>query len=194
MGENPWNIYFWDTATSFFEEAYCSSTKTSYFHELQWQRPAGYGAVLRQWGMEHKCSMGRLQVLSKVFSKYQRTKICMCADNNGYETHLLQPNQLGSPTGYSAIIYESRTNDVWSNMGISWNRGTPKSSILTGFSIINQIFWGYPIYGTPQMIHIFKTYPSYICTTSLIHRSPLGSPRLDLRSLPQKETPSWNCV
>ena len=26
-------------------------------------------------------------------------------------------------------------------MGVSWNRGTPKSSILVGFSLINQPFW-----------------------------------------------------
>ena len=36
-------------------------------------------------------------------------------------------------------------------MEVSWNGGTPKSSTLIGFSIINQPFWGSPIYGTPQM-------------------------------------------
>ena len=30
------------------------------------------------------------------------------------------------------------------NMGVSENSGTPKSSILIGFSIINHPFWGYP--------------------------------------------------
>ena len=35
------------------------------------------------------------------------------------------------------------------NMGVSKNRGTPKSSILTGFSIINHPFWGTPILETP---------------------------------------------
>ena len=29
--------------------------------------------------------------------------------------------------------------------------GTPKSSILKGFSIINQPFWGSPMYGNPHM-------------------------------------------
>ena len=29
-------------------------------------------------------------------------------------------------------------------MGVSKNRGTPKSSILIGFSITNHPFWGYP--------------------------------------------------
>ena len=35
------------------------------------------------------------------------------------------------------------------NMEVSWNRGTPKSSILVGCSIINHPFWGSPIYGNP---------------------------------------------
>ena len=32
------------------------------------------------------------------------------------------------------------------HMGVSKNRGTPKSSILIGFSIINHPFWGYPYF------------------------------------------------
>ena len=36
-------------------------------------------------------------------------------------------------------------------MDVSENRGTPKSSILIGFSIINHPFWGTPIFGTPHM-------------------------------------------
>ena len=36
-------------------------------------------------------------------------------------------------------------------MDVSENRGTPKSSILIGFSIVNHPFWGTPIFGN---IHI----------------------------------------
>ena len=36
-------------------------------------------------------------------------------------------------------------------MRVSLNRGTPISSSLMGFSIVNHRFWGSPIYGTPQM-------------------------------------------
>ena len=36
-------------------------------------------------------------------------------------------------------------------MGISKNNGTPKSSILVGFSHINHPFWGIPIFGNIQM-------------------------------------------
>ena len=39
------------------------------------------------------------------------------------------------------------------HMGVSKNNGTPKSSILIGFSIINHPFWGTIIFGTP---HIFR--------------------------------------
>ena len=37
-------------------------------------------------------------------------------------------------------------------MDVSGNSGTPKSSILIGFSIINHPFWGTSIFGN---IHIF---------------------------------------
>ena len=36
-------------------------------------------------------------------------------------------------------------------MGVSKNRGTPKSSILMVFSIINHPFWGTPIFGNTQI-------------------------------------------
>ena len=36
-------------------------------------------------------------------------------------------------------------------MDVSENSGTPKSSILIGFSIINHPFWGTPIFGNTQM-------------------------------------------
>ena len=37
-------------------------------------------------------------------------------------------------------------------MDVSENSGTPKSSILIGFSIINNPFWGTPIFGNTHMI------------------------------------------
>ena len=36
-------------------------------------------------------------------------------------------------------------------MGVSKNSGTPKSSILIGFSIINHPFWGTIIFGNTHM-------------------------------------------
>ena len=37
-------------------------------------------------------------------------------------------------------------------MDVSENRGTPKSCILMGFSIINHPFWGTPIFGNTHMV------------------------------------------
>ena len=37
-------------------------------------------------------------------------------------------------------------------MGVSWNGGTPKSSILMGLSIINHPFGGTTIYGNPYIL------------------------------------------
>ena len=36
-------------------------------------------------------------------------------------------------------------------MGVSKNNGTPKSSILIGFSLINHPFWGTPIFGNTHI-------------------------------------------
>ena len=61
------------------------------------------------------------------------------------------------------------THTVWSNftnisgwnfqMDVSENSGTPKSSILIGFSIINHPFWGTPIFGNTQIVLILPKPP-----------------------------------
>ena len=40
---------------------------------------------------------------------------------------------------------------IWVFHGVSKNSGTPRSSILIGFSIINHPFWGIPIFGNTHM-------------------------------------------
>ena len=45
------------------------------------------------------------------------------------------------PTPYEVYIY----------MGVSENRGAPKSSILIGISIINHPFWGTTIFGNTHI-------------------------------------------
>ena len=47
-------------------------------------------------------------------------------------------------------------------MGISKNRGTPKSSILIGVSIVNHPFSGTPIFGNTQI--------EMILSTGVVHR------------------------
>ena len=46
------------------------------------------------------------------------------------------------------------------DMGVSKNGGTPKSSILIGFSIINHPFGGTPIFGNT---HIRNLAPPRVC-------------------------------
>ena len=45
-------------------------------------------------------------------------------------------------------------------MGVSKNSGTPKSSILIGFSIINHPFWGTPIFGDTDISIFISMFPS----------------------------------
>ena len=52
---------------------------------------------------------------------------------------LFQAN--GQTNGNYYIWKVSKVLDIRSNMGVSENNGTPKSSILIGFSIINHPFW-----------------------------------------------------
>ena len=46
------------------------------------------------------------------------------------------------------LVYRDRNIGLWNNphMGVSKNNGTPKSSILIGFSIINHPFGGPPLF------------------------------------------------
>ena len=50
------------------------------------------------------------------------------------------------PEGFVAVweVYVQYTD-------VSENSGTPKSSILIGFSIINHPFWGTPIFGNTHI-------------------------------------------
>jgi len=52
-----------------------------------------------------------------------------------------------------------KNKQFWSyHLDVSQNSGTPKSSILIGFSIINHPFWGIPIFGNTQVKQ--KTIPN----------------------------------
>ena len=51
---------------------------------------------------------------------------------------------------------------IFKRMGVSKNDGTPKSSILIGFSIINHPFWDTPIFGNT---HIHRD----LCSIKVCH-------------------------
>ena len=56
------------------------------------------------------------------------------------------------------------------HMGVSENSGTPKSSILIGFSIINHPFWGTPIFGNTHMYTAYHVYiTGYTFTKTHLH-------------------------
>ncbi len=63
-----------------------------------------------------------------------------------------QPRVETSFTNSSRCSFQLNTS---SQMGVSKNNGTPKSSILIGFSIINHPFWGTPIFGNIQIASTF---------------------------------------
>ena len=77
----------------------------------------------------------------------------------------------GTTAGDGGVI--NHPNEVY-HMGVSKNRGTPKSSILIGFSIINHPFWGpTPIFGNTHMDGIFLTIPDQ-CIYKLQSQNLLG--------------------
>ena len=53
-----------------------------------------------------------------------------------------------SQTGFSLIL---AVKETLKHMGVSVNGGTPRSSILIGFSIMNHPFWGTPMFGNTHI-------------------------------------------
>ena len=70
-------------------------------------------------------------------------------------------------------------------MDVSKNSGTPKSSILIGFSIINHPFWGTPIFGTTYivLVHDWGVMLCFSCIHGAVlcscahHKSCLAGPQ-----------------
>ena len=49
------------------------------------------------------------------------------------------------------VVNHLLTKGGVTNIDVSKNGGTPKSSSLIGFSIINHPFWGTPMFGNPHI-------------------------------------------
>ena len=66
-----------------------------------------------------------------------------------------------SLTFSSLVTWSQQRGDMYiyicMYMGVSENSGTPKSSILIGFSIINHPFWGTLFLETPIYIYITRS-------------------------------------
>ena len=74
------------------------------------------------------------------------------------------------------------------HMGVSKNRGTPKSSILIGFPLINHPFWGTTIFGNTHMFQLdfHQQHMENIPTSLTIFFDPLPSCRETPFGLVQK--------
>ena len=69
---------------------------------------------------------------------------------NIFQANWIKLNWIISPKGPGSKHKESVKSPT-SQQDVSENSGTPKSSILIGFSIINHPFWGTPIFGNTHM-------------------------------------------
>ena len=87
-------------------------------------------------------------------------------------------------------------------MGVSKNRGTPKSSILIGFSIINHPFWGTFIFGNTHMlsIHYFANNKEWIEQKLCVTRcEPSDSPpnkspsQVESANFPPEKVEDFSC-
>ena len=100
---------------------------------------------------------------AKCISDHLRLKCCFKSKNHLYRPQLLNQCRGLSPTQLLASIlspglWQPGTNICRQEQSGSFidvdgseNRGTPKSSILIGFSIINHPFWGTPIFGNTHV-------------------------------------------
>ena len=65
------------------------------------------------------------------------------------------PGGIGGGILQEIVVWDPNgwwVNSKWlSDMGVSKNRGTPKSCILIGVSLINHPFWGTPIFGSTHI-------------------------------------------
>ena len=93
-----------------------------------------------------------LDHLKKTCSKFSSSDLSSFADFHGYPWKLKQQIQ-------KFMTYY---------MVVSWNRGTPKSSILMGLSIKNQPSWGTQIYGNPHIKNLLPSFTSRFTKSSVL--------------------------
>ena len=72
---------------------------------------------------------------------------CPCVPTKKYNP---KKNEHGTVRYHHCIIFQHLS--YW-YMGVSKNSGTPKSSILIGFSILNHPIWGTSIFGNTHISH-----------------------------------------
>ena len=71
-----------------------------------------------------------------------------------------------SPQRKDVGNHGEKPGKIMKYLEVSWNGGTPKSSMLLRFSIINQAFWGSPINGNPMLESQSRNFSPGICWSS----------------------------
>ena len=74
-------------------------------------------------------------------------------------------------------------------MDVSENSGTPKSSILMGFSIINHPFLGTFIFGNAHMFFLYTPHSHLIITNETMTNPGSTYPILDPQKIPVQTIP-----
>ena len=64
----------------------------------------------------------------------------------------------------ATVTWQKTTTLPCTVVGVSKNRGTPKSSILIGISIINHPFWDTPIFGNTLVLRVHMKDDFWYCT------------------------------
>ena len=91
----------------------------------------------------------KLEDLGEKQAAVEKTTTLMFFSRKKFLSHTLS-DYLSSFDHFSRSVNRSRSRTE-RKVGVSKNFGTPKSSILIGFSIINHPFWGTPIFGNTQV-------------------------------------------
>ena len=81
---------------------------------------------------------------------WQKHSLRSIAFTRIYWVPCCQPGSCQSHASFAPLVH-GKIPRSFINMGVSKIRGTPKSSILIGFSIISHPFWDIPIFGNTHM-------------------------------------------
>ena len=91
----------------------------------------------------------------------------LCSTSGG-DTRICSPSQSRRPNFGKWLVISYH---YWYTYGCFRNRGTPKSSILIGFSLINLPFWGTPIFGNTHILCQFtnsRSLKTFLLTTRIL--------------------------
>ena len=100
-----------------------------------------------------------LNYIDASFLSFSRPRVCRILVVHGVRRGSRRQKRGGGGGSFGAFHRWLIVVNHWLIGFQSW--GTPKSSILIGFSTIDRPFWGTPIYGNPRMrlgIHRSQTF------------------------------------